>query len=306
MNALPAFASVERVIAERVVPRFEQISCPVCGAIRHEPVLRARDHANGRLEFQMVRCVGCDLHFTNPRPTADSIGQFYGADYAPHARGHRPERPLRKWYPQDWLQKPVAGPMPRLLDFGCGAGHFLSAMAKQGWVATGLDASPAMAEPHRESRILAGTLPHPSLSPRSFELITMWHVLEHVHDPVEVLNHARKLLVPGGSIVLAVPNAAGWQSRHYGADWFGLELPRHLSHFSEASLGRCAAAAGLRVEGVRFARHADWLRSSAMRAHHSRSDTPFSSLLRSKRIAQLFTWLRSRGSAGDAVLMRLG
>ncbi len=297
MSVLPAFASVERVVSERAEPRLEQIACPLCRSIKHEPLLRACDPNGGTEEFQVVRCTGCDLRFTNPRPTVDAIGRHYDHDYAPHARPVRLNRPLRGWYPHDWLAKPAGA--ARLLDVGCGAGQFLTTMRDRDWTATGIDVSNAMADGgQRGFRVHCGTLPHPALAERSFELITMWHTLEHVHDPVGFLREAGRLLADGGSIVIAVPNAAGWQARHFGVNWFGLELPRHLFHFTLETLAACVEAAGLRVTGLRFARHADWLRSSAARAGGG--------VLRSKLLSRAITWLRSRGPGGDAILLRIG
>src|SRR5207253_8058958 len=103
---------------------------------------------------------------------------------------------------QPWRTLPWPGP-GRLLDFGCGNGSFLHRVRKQGWDATGLDVARLAVQGARNETsagVLVGTLPHPELLPASFDVVTMWHALEHVHDPLAVLAEARRLLAPGGRL----------------------------------------------------------------------------------------------------------
>jgi SAM-dependent methyltransferase len=277
---------------------LEVAACSLCGGVSFEPVLRGRDVSGP--EFQVVRCTRCGLACTNPRPTAATIGHFYPTDYRPHSGQAHADRPLRGWYPLDWLRSPGA-PQPRLLDFGCGGGHFLAAMRRVGWYVVGLDVSEAAARSVREDLglcALAGSLPHAELKPESFDLVTMWHSLEHVHEPRRVLGEARKLLRPGGRLVVAVPNFDGWSARWFGADWYGLDLPRHLTHFGPATLRRLLEACGFRVAALRHPRHADWLRASARRARFS----PLRSLLRSRPLAAVAARLCQFARRSDVVM----
>jgi 2-polyprenyl-3-methyl-5-hydroxy-6-metoxy-1,4-benzoquinol methylase len=142
-------------------------------------------------------------------------------------------------------------------------------MADLGWRVTGLDVSPDVVRAVRaelDCEVLAGTLPHPELRPGSFDAITMWQALEHVHQPLEVLRAAYELLTPGGKAVVSVPNFDSLPARWFGEHWFGLDLPRHLTHFTPETLTNALRSAGFRVESVRGLVHADWLRSSAARA----------------------------------------
>jgi SAM-dependent methyltransferase len=275
----------------------EETTCLMCGRDEHETVLAAPDSP-----FRVVRCRRCGLHFTNPRPTLESIGEFYPPQYRPHSGQAHYQRPLRSWYPLDWLQAPAHGAnRPRLLDFGCGAGHFLAAMDRAGWEVTGLDVSSTAVAAIRDEiglAAFAGSLPHEDFEPASFDCITMWHSLEHVHDPLRILGEARRLLVPGGRLLVAVPNFAGWSRRRFLHDWFGLDLPRHLTHFEPATLTRLLELAGLRTCEVRYSRHADWIRSSAQRARVSF----FNRLLRNRHIAAFVTRYWVGREDGDALL----
>ena len=145
-------------------------------------------------------------------------------------------------------------------------------MDRAGWEVTGLDVSPAAVAAVRDETGLpavAGTLPHEEFEPRSFDYVTMWHALEHVHDPLAIVREARRLLVPGGRLIVAAPNFASWSRHRFGESWFGLDLPRHLTHFESATLVQMLESAGMRIREVRYSRHADWIRASALRARTS-------------------------------------
>src|SRR5262249_36333153 len=155
-------------------------------------------------------CPDCGLCFTNPRPTPASIGRFYPTAYRPHGlpRQQRRRPPPRGRPGKERQTLPWVGE-GRLLDFGCGGGSYLEGMPRQGWPVTGLDASRRAVQRVRAELglpALVGSLPHPELAPDSFDVITMWHSLEHVHAPREVLREARRLLAPGGRLLVAVPN----------------------------------------------------------------------------------------------------
>jgi 2-polyprenyl-3-methyl-5-hydroxy-6-metoxy-1,4-benzoquinol methylase len=253
------------------------------------------------LRFAIVQCRHCDLIYTNPRPTEVTIGRFYPADYRPHApRGKRAVRlPSRFWSrlfgrpcPERRGRLPLVGG-GRLLDFGCGGGSYLRRMSHLGWRVTGLDASPRAVEQVRDELacdVYQGTLPHSDLAAGSFDVITMWQSLEHVHRPMEVLRSAYELLRPGGKIFVAVPNIAGLPATWFGENWFGLDLPRHLTHFTPGTLARMLLAAGFRVESTRGLVHYHWLRSSASRAVQSGEASYLQRLLRFRLMARVTAW----------------
>ena len=123
-------------------------------------------------------------------------------------------------------------------------------MAEQGWQVTGLDAAVGAVARVRDQGLFAleGSLPHPHLRAASFDVVTMWHSLEHVHAPLAILREAFRLLVPGGKLVVAVPNRASWAATAFGPVWFGLDLPRHLTHFDPETLAKMLTASGFRVD----------------------------------------------------------
>ncbi len=277
------------------VPRveWEEIVCPLCCGRRWKLLLEAPDPCGGELAlwFAVVKCQDCDLCFTNPRPSARAIAAFYPADYRPHRKpGSRAVALGRRraavkgvaWHGQG-----------RLLDFGCGAGSFLARMHQAGWRVTGVDCSATAVEQVRSALgvpALVGSLPHPELQDRSYDVVTMWHALEHVHEPLEVLRAAYRLLVPGGKLVVEVPNIDSLPFRWFGPNWFGLDLPRHLTHFSPWTLRRMLERAGLEPGPVTMVCHTTWLRRSARQARQRGRGTLAARLLSAGPLSRLASW----------------
>jgi 2-polyprenyl-3-methyl-5-hydroxy-6-metoxy-1,4-benzoquinol methylase len=293
---------------------WEEPDCLLCGSRHWSPLVEAPDSTTGGtgLWFAVVQCQECGLCFTNPRPTEATIGRFYPSVYRPH-RTPRPRRP--RWR----LRALRSGEQPpkecqflswrgegRLLDFGCGGGSFLAHMHRRSWRVTGLDVSKAAVQRVRAElglRALVGSLPHPELRPASFDVITMWHSLEHVHAPLEVLREAHRLLVPGGRLLVAAPNIDSWPFRWFGPAWYGLDLPRHLSHFSPWTLQLMLERAGFRTGPIRMVRHNDWLRSSAKLARQTGSESLWQRTLTWKPVAGLASWYCYLVRQSDCLLL---
>jgi 2-polyprenyl-3-methyl-5-hydroxy-6-metoxy-1,4-benzoquinol methylase len=284
--------------------QWEETACPLCG--RDEAELRAESadptpSMGVALRFAIVQCRHCGLTYTNPRPTERTIGRFYPGDYRPHApRGKRPIR-----LPSPFWSRLFGRPCPerrgrlewigsgRLLDFGCGGGSYLRRMSELGWRVTGLDASAQAVEKVRDDLgcdVHLGTLPHPDLPPGSFDVITMWQSLEHVHRPRHVLRAAFELLRPGGKLIVAVPNIDGLPAGWFSENWFGLDLPRHLTHFTPATLSKMLLASGFRLESMRGLVHYHWLQASARRAGEAKSAGVLPRILQFRSIARVVAW----------------
>jgi SAM-dependent methyltransferase len=139
----------------------------------------------------------------------------------------------------------------QLLDIGCGDGTFIRHMAAHGWQATGFDLSPTaqrLARKHnKKAVILTGKWKNLKLPPASFDCLTLWQVLEHVADPRQLLRRCHTLLRPGGLLVVAVPNIASLQAWLTKKRWWGLDVPRHLTHFSPEVLKQTLQKSGFRI-----------------------------------------------------------
>ena len=264
------------IAAPRPAVDWEEADCLLCGQRDWLPLIEAQDPLPGGngLWFVVVQCQKCGLCFTNPRPTLATMDSFYLPSYSPH-QGRSPSKCLADCdsipakMPRRY-RNPFSALKPgRLLDFGCGSGRFIQRMRQRGWRVTGLDSSPNAIELVRNQlglNAMLGSLPHPDLRSGSFDLITMWHSLEHVHAPLSVLRDAFRLLAPGGKLHVAVPNIDSLPFRWFGSTWFGLDVPRHLTHFAPWTLHLMLERAGFRVGPIEMVRHSKWLRCSAQRA----------------------------------------
>lgn len=143
-------------------------------------------------------------------------------------------------------------PSGHILDIGCGTGEFLAYLKSRGYTPQGV-------EPDLRARTSAiaehalDVVPQLEAVPaqEQFDVITLWHVLEHMHDPVDTTKKIHARSKPGGSLVIAVPDRESWDARHYGADWAAYDVPRHLSHFRRQDIRRLLHAQGFQLVRTR-------------------------------------------------------
>lgn len=221
--------------------------CPVCGHQHFSPFLSCQDHTLSQEKFSIVACAQCQFKFTNPRPSAQSIGQYYQSDtYISHH--DEAQNLMAKVYV--WVRKfTLKGKLnlintlakkqtsKRLLDVGCGTGMFLHACRLGGWQCSGMEPDPAArakAEKNIGQKLLAQI--DESLQKNTFDVVTLWHVLEHIHTLNETLTTLRESLKTGGHIVIAVPNHQSHDAQKYGKYWAAYDVPRHLYHFSQNTM----------------------------------------------------------------------
>jgi SAM-dependent methyltransferase len=243
---------------------LESVSCPLGCPPDDEFVVIGHDRLHDLPgEFLVVRCRACGLLRTSPRPTPAEIGRYYPATYAPYASTLATEpgtiaAPARASLSLiRRLLEPrtnVLPPLPpgRLLEIGCGSGAFLQQMAQAGWEVEGLELSPvAGAEAQRLGfPVFIGSLadaPEPS---RPYSLITGWMVLEHLHDPVGMLEKLSRWSAPGGWLALSVPDAGALEFRLFRDAWYALDVPRHLFHFTPRTARAVLARSGWRLKRV--------------------------------------------------------
>jgi len=240
------------------VPNEVLLACPVCGSSDLHDKLRVQDKSVSQETFTIQQCAACGFQFTNPRPEAASIGKYYESDaYVSHnsaAQGlvnrlYKAARYFTVRRKVALITKLNGGQPGRLLDYGCGTGHFLAQAKHTGWQVAGLepnprarqDAAARVGQPIQEAAALA-TLPA-----GSFDIVTLWHVLEHVHALNETLTQLISKLTPGGRLLLAVPNPDSLDAQHYRQDWAAYDVPRHLYHFVPATMRQLLARHGLRL-----------------------------------------------------------
>jgi len=212
---------------------FETTPCNACGASTDTELFAATDHLSHE-QFRVVRCSACGLAFVNPRPIAERIERYYPEMYYGKRHPLFPGLMMRLRV----RKLPRLAGSPRLLDVGCGHGDFILACQRVGWTVAGVEQehSPIM----RMKRELGVEVYAPAqlrgLPSASFDAVTFWHVLEHLPDPAETLAQIRRLLKPGGVLLVEVPNFGGWEGRVGGPAWFHLDVPRHLYDFDRGSL----------------------------------------------------------------------
>jgi 2-polyprenyl-3-methyl-5-hydroxy-6-metoxy-1,4-benzoquinol methylase len=236
---------------------FEKLeACPSCGHPKFTNHLICTDHSITGESFALVKCEKCQLVFTNPRPDEDSISRYYESDsYISHANKSkslvdiiyklvrnitlkRKHRLLRSLTQEN-----------NLLDYGCGTGHFLEFMASKNWDVTGV-------EPNEHARGQANNKTNNAVVSslgsvkNKFDIITAWHVIEHVHQLGDTLKALRSRLTDNGHLIIAVPNFNSYDAQYYGDFWAAYDVPRHLYHFSQKSFEALAFKRKLKIKQV--------------------------------------------------------
>jgi SAM-dependent methyltransferase len=222
--------------------------CAICGQAGAREWLRAPDRLHGRQEnYTLVRCPNCSLVWLSHPPKPAEMHLHYTAEY--HKLISAGGGKSAKWSQRkaDLARFKQSG---TLLDLGCSSGSFLESMRGESWKLFGIEMS---ADTAREARaksgaeVFVGDILDAPFPAGSFDVITCFDVLEHVYEPRQVVERVATLLKPGGIYYFQVPNIASAEARVFGTYWQGLELPRHLFHYSPASLRILAKTTGLQV-----------------------------------------------------------
>ncbi len=232
-------------------------SCPVCNETDFSDFLVVEDHFLTKEEFKIQKCNGCGFKFINPRPVKADIGLYYQSEeYISHdAKKANLFNNIYKMARVFSIKRKFAVVEEaihtgKILDIGCGTGEFLRYCQSRGFTVTGVEPNDkARLYAHEQHKIpvhaslnsLAGLAP-------AYNCITMWHVLEHVHDLNETLEEVRGLLKPGGIFVVAVPNCNSWDAQKYGKFWAAYDVPRHLYHFVDSTLHKLVLKHGFIIQ----------------------------------------------------------
>ena len=232
--------------------------CPACGSSSIKPVLTAIDHTVSGEKFAIWECADCTLRFTQDVPAEKSIERYYQSeDYISHtntSKGfiNRIYLAVRKRTLKQKIK--LIGSVTnlkggRILDLGSGTGAFVHEMQSHGWNATGL-------EPDGGARKIAKEMFDCELKnvdelfkleKNSFDVITLWHVLEHVHDLHNYLRQLRSLLKENGRLIIAVPNYTSVDAGFYKENWAAYDVPRHLYHFSPVAMEKLMLTQGMSI-----------------------------------------------------------
>jgi 2-polyprenyl-3-methyl-5-hydroxy-6-metoxy-1,4-benzoquinol methylase len=237
-------------------------NCPICSSTAIAPQLTVKDYTVSQKEFAIWHCTNCTARFTQGIPEQDAIGAFYQSDnYISHSdtkkgfintlyhtvRNHT----LNK--KRQLIINEVGMTKGELLDIGCGTGAFLNTMKTAGWGTTGLEPD---YNARKKAEELYGIQPLESgklfeLKPASYHAITMWHVLEHVHELHAYIKQLDILLAPNGKIFIAVPNYTSNDATVYDAHWAAYDVPRHLYHFSPAAMEQLISNYNLKITTIK-------------------------------------------------------
>lgn len=236
--------------------------CPVCDATGINPVLKARDHTVSREEFSIWECSSCGLRFTQDVPGPAAIYRYYQSEnYISHSnisRGlvNRLYQQVRKrtLKGKRKLVRRVTGKMNgSLLDIGSGTGAFVHAMRSAGWEVTGLEPDPGARKMAKETFgvDLQDAEALFLLEAERYDLISLWHVLEHVHELHRYVEQIKTLLKDSGRILVAVPNYTSKDASVYKEYWAAWDVPRHLYHFSPDAIKVLMERHGLKILGYK-------------------------------------------------------
>lgn len=218
--------------------------CSICGNDGAYDLFSAPDRLHAREAlYQLLRCPSCSMVWLRNAPSREDMPLHYDTDYHEAITAAGEGNPSKRWqFARNRVLEFKNG--GALLDIGCSSGGFLRSIRNVNWELYGVELSPAQAqraELMSGAKVFVGNILDAQFPVSSFDVITGFHVLEHVYNPKEVIGKVWEWLKPDGILYLHVPNFEALEARMFKSYWYGLELPRHLFHFSTSSLRRLFA-----------------------------------------------------------------
>jgi 2-polyprenyl-3-methyl-5-hydroxy-6-metoxy-1,4-benzoquinol methylase len=220
-------------------------SCPVCNSKRNNQFISCKDHFLTGESFNIIQCDECGFRFTNPRPDENELGNYYqSTEYISHSNTRKGVfngiyQIVRKYtIAKKYRMISQYKDGNHILDIGCATGEFLNYMKSKNWETLGIEPD-VKARQMARSRYGLKVFDEAYLDQvpdSSMDIITLWHVLEHISDLSGRMKTLERILKPGGFLVMAVPNSDSYDAGYYRDFWAGYDVPRHLYHFSPGSM----------------------------------------------------------------------
>ena len=232
------------------MPIIKITICPICNSSKTSKAFDAVDHFSTKETFPICDCNSCGFRFTNYFPSVDTIGRYYDSpDYISHSDSKSGLiNRLYHFFRKQMLKKkvnlvskyvvPRQKDNIRILDIGSGTGYFLNAAKERGYAVTGIEKD-SNARDYAITNFGLDVKDEQSLwalKDESFDVITLWHVLEHLDNLNEVVDKIKSILKPNGVMILALPNHNSHDAKKYKGYWAAYDVPRHLWHFTPDSV----------------------------------------------------------------------
>lgn len=247
---------VSRETIPEIMTNERPNNCVVCKNERLQPYIKTKDYFLTLEDFELWKCPDCELLTTWPVPSKERLqGYYLSEEYSSHhlqtksfrSFVYRLLRSFNLRYKHRLITKHIQ--KGQLLDLGCGTGDFLSYCLAHGWTVDGVEPN-LSARKLSEEKLgisISDSKEYTGVLPETVDVITMWHSLEHITDPVEQLVWNYNKLRKNGLLVLALPNYLSWDSKHFGKFWAAYDTPRHLFHFSMKAMETLAKTANFRL-----------------------------------------------------------
>jgi ubiquinone/menaquinone biosynthesis C-methylase UbiE len=236
--------------------------CPLCSSDKTGLKFSCVDHFASGNNFEVFKCSQCGFLFTQDYPEANEITEYYESDsYISHndeAEGfsnklYRTARSMMMIRKKKLIRHVTGLKTGTLMDIGSGTGYFAATMKKAGWQAKGIEINERARDFSISHFGLDAAAPDKisSFDDNSFDCITLWHVLEHIYDPLTYISEIYRLLKPGAACVIALPNSSSFDAAHYNQYWAAWDVPRHLWHYNPSTLSYLSVKSGFILEDIR-------------------------------------------------------
>jgi 2-polyprenyl-3-methyl-5-hydroxy-6-metoxy-1,4-benzoquinol methylase len=288
--------------------------CPLCSSEKIGLQLNCTDHFISKKEFPVFKCAGCGFSFTQDYPEESEIAKFYESDsYISHSdtsegfsnKIYRFARSLMLHRKQKLIQNITGLKKGTILDIGSGTGHFVYTMKNAGWEAKGIEIN----EKARNFAIthfcvdISSPDKIPAIEAGSFDCVTLWHVLEHFHDPYKHISEIYRLVKPGAICVIALPNCSSYDAEHYKRFWAAWDVPRHLWHFNPTTFRQFSELTGFMLESLRIL-PLDVFYISQLSEEYKGSSLPFLKGMSKAMVFSILSFFKKRKGSSLIYILR--